>query len=88
MKVPSAGTKAAIYAVYWGQDGGREFDIQADGVVIATEKLPGGKESYYGVEYPLPEAALAGKEKVTVRFQPRPGSTAGGVFDVRILKAK
>jgi DUF1680 family protein len=88
MKVPPAGTKAAFYVVYWGQDGGREFDIQVDGVVIATEKLQGGKEHYYGVEYPLPETALAGKEKVTVRFQPRPGSTAGGVFDVRILKAK
>lgn len=88
MKVPPASTRAAIYAVYWGQDGGREFDIQVDGVVIATEKLPGGKENYYGVEYPLPEAALADKEKVTVRFQSRPGKTAGGVFDVRILKAK
>ncbi len=88
MKVPTAGIKAAIYAVYWGQDDGREFDIQVDGVVIATEKLTGGKEDYYGIEYPLPEAALAGKEKLTVRFQPRPGSTAGGVFDVRILKAK
>lgn len=88
MKLPQAGTKAAIYAVYWGQDGGREFDILVDGVVIATEKLPGGKEDYYGVEYPLPNSALASKEKVTVRFQPRPGSTAGGVFDVRILKAK
>jgi DUF1680 family protein len=88
MKVPPAGTKAAIYAVYWGQDGGREFDIQVDGAVIATEKLAGGEENYYGVEYPLPETALAGKEKVTVRFQPRPGSTAGGVFDVRIVKAK
>ena len=88
MKAPPAGTKAAIYAVYWGQDGGREFDIQVDGVVIATEKLPGGKENYYGVEYPLPETTLAGKEKVTVRFQPRPGSTAGGVFDVRIVKGK
>jgi DUF1680 family protein len=88
MKAPPAGTKAAIYAVYWGPDGGREFDIQVDGVVIATEKLPGGKENYYGVEYPLPDTALAGKEKVTVRFQPRPGSTAGGIFDVRIVKAK
>jgi DUF1680 family protein len=88
MKIPPAGTKAAVYAVYWGQDGGREFDIQVDGAVIATEKLPGGKENYYAVEYPLPETALAGKEKVTVRFQPWPGSTAGGVFDVRIVKAK
>jgi len=87
LKLPPGG-KAVAYAVYWGQDGGREFDIQADGVVIATEKLRGGKESYFGVEYPLPDSVIAGKEKVTLRFQPRPGSTAGGVFDVRILKAK
>ncbi|MGN6555071.1 MAG: beta-L-arabinofuranosidase domain-containing protein [Verrucomicrobiota bacterium] len=88
LKVSPAVTRAALYAVYWGPDGGREFDILVDGQVIATEKLQGGKDDYFGVEYPLPKGLLAGKEKVTVRFQPKPGGVAGGVFDVRIVKAK
>jgi len=83
-----AGTKAAIYAVYWGQDGGREFEIQVDGKAIASETLAGGKSGFYGVEYPVPKATIAGRERITVRFQAKPGSTAGGVFDLRLLRAK
>jgi len=88
LKLPAATKPAALYVVYWGPDSGREFDILADGGVIATEKLKGGRDEYFGVEYLLPESAISGKDKVTVRFQGKPGSTAGGVFDVRILKVK
>jgi hypothetical protein len=85
MKLPPAGTKAAVRALYWGNDGGREFDIQIDGKLIATQKLEGGKEDYYGVEYPLAGTLEAGRDKATVRFQARPGKAAGGVYDLRIV---
>ena len=85
LKLPPAGAKAALRAVYWRADGGREFDILVDGALLATQKLEGGKEEYFGVEYPLTAAMTAGKDKIAVRFQSKPGNTAGGVFDVRIF---
>jgi uncharacterized protein len=85
LRLPPAGARAAVHVVYWGQDAGREFDLLADGVVIATERLSGGREEYYGLDYPLPADLCAGKQKLTLRFQPKPGSTAGGIFDLRIV---
>ncbi len=59
-----------------------------DGKVIATQKLKGGKDAYYAVEYPIAENLIKDKDKVTVRFQAKPGGQAGGVFDVRIVTVK
>lgn len=84
LSLPS-GTKPSVYVVYWGADTGREFDVIADGVLLATVKLAGGKQEYYGQEYPLPDS-LAQREKITISFQPKSGSTAGGIFDLRTLK--
>lgn len=88
LKLPPAGTKSALHLVYWGGDGGRAFDILVDGQVLATETLRGGQDGYFVVEHPLPDAMVAGKDKITVRFQPKPGSMAGGVFGIRIVKTK
>ncbi len=35
----------------------------------------------------LPKSLLAGKTRVTVKFQAHPGNTAGGLFELRILAA-
>ena len=56
--------------------------------MIATAKLRGGKDDYYGVEYPLNSAAIAGKDKVTIRFQAAPGKSAGPVYEARILTTR
>lgn len=88
MKLPPAGTPVVLYAVYWGRDSGREFEIQVDGVAAATQSLRGGKDDYFGVEYALKPELLTGKDKITVRFQSKPEGIAGGVFDVRVLRAK
>ena len=77
-----------MHAVYWGPDGGREFALQVEGKDIATPKLVGGKDDFYGVEYPIAEALLAGKDKVTVRFQARPGESAGPLYDLRVITLK
>ncbi len=42
----------------------------------------------FEVEYPIPAHLLAGKEKITLRFEPKPGSIAGGFFGVAVLKAR
>jgi len=85
MKLPVAGTPAAVQACYWRPDGGRTFDILVDNTVIATQKLEGGKEGFFTVEYPLPTTLTADKTKVTVRIQARPGEMAGGIYDLRIM---
>ncbi|MBV9848410.1 MAG: glycoside hydrolase family 127 protein [Armatimonadetes bacterium] len=77
----------SLRCVYWGSDAGRAFDISVDGTVIATEHLTGRRpDQYLPVTYPIPEALTRGKQQVTVRFAPKPGSTAGGVFDCRIVR--
>ena len=88
MKLPPAGTKAALRVLYWGRDEGREFDIQADGKVIATVKLRRAKDDYHGVEYPLDPSVTAGKERITIRFQPKPGTSAGPVYEARMLTVR
>ena len=78
----------AVRVRYYGGDTGREFDVLVDGKVIATQKLAGKRSgaALFGV-YPIPLDLTRGKDSVTVRFQPKAGGTAGGVFDVRTIKA-
>jgi DUF1680 family protein len=89
MKLPAPGTKAAVRVLYWGRDGGGEFDIQVDGKKIAGEKLKrGNEEAYRGIEYPIAKQLLEGKEKVTVRFQAPEGGNVARVFETRIVIVK
>ncbi len=88
MKLPPAGAKAALRVLYWGGDEGRAFDLQADDTVIATVTLRRAKDDYYGVEYPLDPAVTTGKEKITIRFQSKPGMAAGPAYELSILTAK
>ena len=89
MKVlPSAPSQMAV--TFWGGDvGGREFDIVVDGKIVDTEKLDGHRPGeFYDVAFPLPAELTQGKDKVTVKFVAHPGNVAGGVFGVRVLRAK
>ena len=76
-----------LVLTYWGDDAGRNFDVLVDGQVVGTEALhreaPGK-----AVErtYALPVELTRGKTKITLRLQPKDGSTAGGLFGVRLLK--
>ncbi len=79
----------SLYVLYWGNENGRRtIDIQIDDQTFVTENpvRKWNTDDFVAVEYPLPTELLAGKTKVTVRFQPHRGHTAGGIFDVRILK--
>ena len=85
LRLPPAGAAAALRALYWGPDGGRVFDVQVDGRTIATQRLAGDRPGFFAVEVPLPADLVAGKEAVTVRFEAKPGSMAGGLFDLRLV---
>jgi uncharacterized protein len=77
-----------LMVTYWGSDVGRVFDVIVDGKKIATQKLEQNRpEQFYDEIYPVPADLLKGKEKITVRFQGQGGSTAGGVFGCRVVRA-
>jgi DUF1680 family protein len=86
----SRGEKDVLLAVtYSGTDSGREFDIFANGQLIATQKLTGEApgefvEKRYPIPANIPAAATDGR--VTIRFVAKQ-VLAGGVFDVRLLRA-
>jgi len=77
-----------LACAYWGSDGGkREFDILVNGEKVATEKLAKNKPGeFFDVEYPIPAKLIAGKQRVTVKFQAHPQAIAGGVFELRMMK--
>lgn len=58
-------------------------DIFADEAKIGTVRLAGGERTEY---YPLTNAALKGKDTITVKFQAAAGSGIGGVADVSVVK--
>lgn len=80
----------AFVCTYWGSDAGnREFDILVDGEKVATQKLNKNKlYEFFDMEYPIPARLTAGKQRVTVKFQARPGAIAGGVFGLRTIKGE
>lgn len=82
-------TAQLLRCTYWGDDGGREFDILVNGHPLATQKLDRNQPGkFFHVDYPLPANVITGKKDVLIRFQPKPGSIAGGVFGCAVLKAK
>jgi hypothetical protein len=84
------GEKAVdLVVTYWGGDRGRRFNIFADSRLVAEESLEGDQPGEFIVKrYPVPadvlEAATHGQ--VTVKFVATQW-LAGGVFDVRLMKA-
>lgn len=74
---------------YWGDESGnRDFDILIDGRLLAHENISKKwqKKEFINTEYPIPSAFIAGKSTITVTFKAQKGSTAGGVFHVRLVK--
>ncbi|MBQ9432577.1 MAG: glycoside hydrolase family 127 protein [Kiritimatiellae bacterium] len=67
--------------------GGRSFDVLVDGKVIFTESLVDNqKPGFIFREMPIPEELTAGKKSVEVRFVPKPGNTAGGIFGLWMVR--
>ena len=79
----------ALMVRYWGNESGnRTFDILIDGQLLTTENIVGKwkHESFVNAEYPIPAEWLKGKSVINVCFQSKPGTVAGGVFHVRLVK--
>jgi DUF1680 family protein len=84
------GEKNVVLSVtYSGSDSGRQFDIFANGVLVATQDLVAERiGEFVDKQYSLPASALASAPdgRVTVRFVAKK-VLAGGLFDVRLLRA-
>lgn len=79
-----------MIVTYWGSyASGHDFDVLVDGEKIATERLHGKKPGeHYEETYRITEKMTKNKNHVTVRFQSHPESSAGGVFEVVMLKCE
>ncbi|WP_341937955.1 glycoside hydrolase family 127 protein [Marinimicrobium sp. C2-29] len=74
---------------YFGGDAGREFEISLDGTKIADVELEAGKGAdFYTVDYPVPDAVVENAEdgQIELKFTAKPGSIAGGIYGVRLLR--
>ncbi len=85
----SQGAKAAdLVVTYSGDDHDRNFDVLANGTLLATEHLTAEKPGQFiEKRYAIPSDVLATTTdgRVTVKFAAKVG-LAGGVFDVRLMK--
>jgi hypothetical protein len=65
----------------------RTFDILIDGEKVADQIIEArGPQEFFDVEYPLPDAVVKGKGKVTVRFQATGGNEIAAVFGIRMIR--
>ena len=79
----------SVFCAYWGGDAGnRRFAILVDGREVGRQTLAAGKPGeFFAAEYRIPAALTQGKSEVVVKIAADPGATAGGIFDLRILKS-
>ncbi len=68
----------------------RAFAVLVDGVKVGEQRIPRRspqeKEGFFDVTYPIPAEAVAGKTKVTVRFEGIGASETATVFGIRIVR--
>ncbi|HUC80799.1 MAG TPA: beta-L-arabinofuranosidase domain-containing protein [Flavisolibacter sp.] len=84
-------TDLSLVVRYWGAEwGSRKFAIYIDDEKLITEDNTGrwNLSKFQEVEYKMPEAFVKGKESVRVKFQALPGSTAGAVYYLRLVRGK
>lgn len=88
MKKPST-ENVSLMVTYSGSDVNRTFNILIDNVLLNTVKLEDGlRGKFYSREYAIPAERIRQDTDgvLTVKFEAVPGSIAGGIYDVRLLK--
>ena len=74
---------------YFGRDVNRSFDIYVNGKLLQTVQMDASKgDQFYDMDYLLSEEIRneAGSEVLNLKFVAHPGSTAGGIYYIRLLK--
>ena len=88
LAVGEGGGARTLVAKYLARERGkRTFDVLVDGKVVHTENLVDNKKpGFIFTEASIPAELLAGKKSVEVRFVPKQGNTAGGLFGLWLVK--
>jgi DUF1680 family protein len=73
---------------FYGLDSNRTFDVWLNEVKLATISLMGDKgDSFFVTELEIPKSIRESNSTTyTVKFVPHPGSLAGGVYYIRLMK--
>jgi DUF1680 family protein len=82
-------TNVSLLVRYWGAEWGtRKFDIFIDDEKLASEDNTNkwNQSAFKEVVYSIPDTMLKGKTHVRVKFQALPGSTAGAVYHIRLVR--
>jgi hypothetical protein len=69
-------------------DAGHRFDIVVNGQRIAEVELPASEaQDVYARDYALPTVPAQGPDgSLEVKFVAKPGSVAGGLFGLRLMR--
>jgi len=60
--------------------------VLVDGKKVFTESLKdSGRRGFIFREMPIPQELVAGKKEIEVRFEPKPGNIAGGLFGLWLI---
>jgi len=83
----AANQRLGLLVEYWGSDSGhRVFDVLVNGQKIAEQRLANNRPGEFYIQtYSLPDELVRDLDRITVRFQARPGAIAGGIFDLRVV---
>ena len=90
--MPVVNSRPIALWVTFGGDRWREstLDILVDGKKIGDHvephRSPDQEKQFVDVSYVIPRELIAGKSKVTVRFQARDGNEIGAIFGVRTVR--
>ena len=82
-------TGLSLIVKYWGAEwGNRKFDIYIDDEKLITEDNTGkwNRSQFQDIEYKIPDVMIKGKSNVRIKFQGLPGSTAGAVYYIRLIR--
>jgi hypothetical protein len=84
-------TDLSLMVRYWGYEwGSRTFDIYIDDEKLITENNTGRwyQSKFQDVEYEITNPMIKGKDRIRIKFQALPGSTAGAVYYIRLVRNK
>ncbi|HPJ79999.1 MAG TPA: glycoside hydrolase family 127 protein [Prolixibacteraceae bacterium] len=82
-------TGLSLMVRYWGAEwGSRKFDIFIDDEKLVTEDNTGrwNQSRFQEVFYDIPDAMVKDKTHIRVKFQALPGSTAGAVYYIKLVR--
>lgn len=83
-----AGEPMQLRFTTWdGQWGEQRFDLIVNGRIVSEVEIrPGGTDRFVDHVYPVPSDAVGADGVLEVKFAAKDGSTAGAIYEVRLLK--